>query len=221
MKDGKRKRGPKPRQSPETTKQLIIRAVGEILQEQGWQGLGVNKIAYRAGVDKKMIYWHFESYNNLLKTYIKSRDFWEPVLERFSSTEPLDATGLMDYISDVFQEQFSSFYNNVELQKMILWQITEPNPLLRVISDDREDLAEPIAKLTDSHFQDSDINFRAVLALIMGGIYYVIWHARTNKSKVCGIDINNERDRRALQKAIHQVIDAVWKLAETQRRDSS
>lgn len=39
------------------------------------KGLGVNMIALRAGVDKKMIYWNFERYNNLVKTYIENLDF--------------------------------------------------------------------------------------------------------------------------------------------------
>ncbi|RZK67637.1 MAG: hypothetical protein EOO92_24055 [Pedobacter sp.] len=157
-----------------------------------------------------MIYWYFNSYNNLVKTYINGRDFWRPVLDRSGSDEQLDEQELPDYISDIFQEQFNAFFNDPELQKMILWQVSEPNPLLREISDERESQADPIIKLTDAHFDGSNINFRAVLALMLGGIYYVVWHASTNRSKICGIDINDERDREALQKAIRQVIEAVW-----------
>ncbi|MEJ2901686.1 TetR/AcrR family transcriptional regulator [Pedobacter panaciterrae] len=209
---------PYKRRNPELTKQTLVDTVGQILTEQGYQGLGVNKIGYRAGVSKKMIYWYFDSYNDLIRAYIRARDFWRPVFERFGLAKPPKKEELPDYISDIFQEQFKSFYNNPELQKMILWQISEPNAMLRKISEEREAEAEPIAELTDSHFKDSDINFRAVLALVLGGIYYVVWHANTNKSKVCGIDINQERDREALQKAIRQVIHSVWKSAATEQK---
>jgi len=213
-----RKRPYKPR-DPEGTKQLLVNTVGVVLTQQGHQGLGLNKIALLAGVNKKMIYWYFSSYNNLLKTYIKGRDFWNPVFERFVSAKPPTTADLPAYISDIFQEQFTSFYNNPELQKMILWQVSEANPLLREISEEREAQAEPIAKLSDPHFSGSSINFRAVLALMLGGIYYVVWHASTNKSKICGIDINNERERAAFQKTIQQVIDAVWKATEAERKE--
>lgn len=212
------KKRPYKRRNPELTKQALVDTVGAILTEQGHQGLGVNKIGLRAGVSKKMIYWYFDSYNHLLKAYIQARDFWRPVFERFRLVKPPEQQELPDYISDIFQKQFNCFYDNPELQKMILWQISESNAVLRKISEEREAQAEPIVKLTDPHFQESDINFRAVLALMLGGIYYVVWHASTNKSKVCGIDINNERDRAALQKAIRQVIHAVWKSAGTDEK---
>ena len=208
------KKRPYKRRDPEATKQGLVDAVGKILAEHGHHGLGVNKIALIAGINKKMIYWYFNSYNNLIKTYISGRDFWKPVFERFKSTKPPKQPSVPAYISDIFSEQFNTFYDNPELQKMILWQVSESNPLLREVSEEREAQAEPIARLTDAHFKDSDINFRAVLALILGGIYYVIWHSKTNKSKVCGIDINEERERVAFQKAIRQVIDAVWKAAD-------
>ena len=213
-----RKRPYKPR-DPEATKKSLVDTVGIVLTQHGHQGLGVNKIALFAGVSKKMIYWYFSSYNNLLKAYIKGKDFWRPALNRFSSDEPPETQELPGYISDIFQDQFNTFFNDPELQKMILWQISESNPLLKEISDEREAQADPIIKLTDLHFHGSSINFRAVLALMLGGIYYVVWHANSNKSKICGIDINDERDRAALQKAIRQVIDAVWKAADTGQKE--
>ncbi|ETZ19180.1 TetR/AcrR family transcriptional regulator [Pedobacter sp. V48] len=213
----KARKRPYKRRDPEGTKQALLDAVSEILTEQGHHSLGVNRVALLAGVNKKMIYHYFSSYNNLLKNYIRGKDFWRPVLERFGSGNPPKTPELPAYISHIFQEQFSCFYNNPELQQMILWQICESHPLLREISDERETHADPIARLTDVHFNGSGINFRAVLALMLGGIYYVVWHANTNKSKICGIDINNERDRLALQKAIRQVIDAVWKAAESDK----
>ncbi|MFI5452194.1 TetR/AcrR family transcriptional regulator [Pedobacter sp. UC225_61] len=208
-----RQTGPYKSRDPEITKQLLVDTVGEILTEQGFQGLGVNKVGYRAGVNKKLIYWYFDSYNNLLKKYIWGRDFWKPVFDKFRLRKQPKAEEMGGYISDIFQEQFKCFFGNQELQNMILWQISEANPLLREISEEREKQAEPIANLTDPHFEGSDINFRAVLALVLGGIYYVVCHAKNNRSKVCGIDINNERDRVAFEKAIRQVIEAVWEKA--------
>lgn len=51
----------------------LIRAVGETLAEYGYQGLGLNKIALRAGVSKPMVYRYFGGLNGLLKAYIEVR----------------------------------------------------------------------------------------------------------------------------------------------------
>lgn len=212
-----KQRGPYKSRDPEITKQLLVDTVGQILTEKGYQGLGVNRIAGQAGVHKKLIYWYFSSYNNLLKTYINGRDFWKPVFEKFNGLQQPEEVELPGYISSIFELQFQHFLDNPEMQKLIQWQVSESHPLLKEISDDREAKGDPIARLTDPHFEDTGINFRAVLALVLGGIYYVVWHAGTNKSKVCGIDINDEKDKADFEKAIGQVITAIWKLAENQR----
>ncbi|WP_316818410.1 TetR/AcrR family transcriptional regulator [Pedobacter nyackensis] len=195
------------------TRQMLIDAVGDILREDGWRGLGVNKIAFRAGVDKKMIYWYFQSYNNLLRTYIKSKDFWIPVFEKFQSEGAELDQELPDFIRSIFTELFNVFYTEPEMQTFIHWQISDSRPVLREISEEREFQGAKIAAMTDPHFKGTGFNFRAVLALILGGVYYVVWHAKMNQTSVCGIDINVEKDRLDLIRSIGQIIDLVWDAA--------
>lgn len=209
-----RRRGPRPKLSDETSKELLVRAVGEILQEEGWQGLGVNKVAFRAGVDKKMIYWCFESYNNLLKTYLKSQDFWEPVFSAFAVSPPVADSEIPKFITSVLQYQFQAFFEDSVMQTLVHWQISEPNSVLKEVSEEREVNGSKIAALADPHFARSAINFRAVLALMVGGVYYVVWHAKNNGSTVCGIDINKNQDREDLVRSLGQLIDLVWDAAE-------
>jgi AcrR family transcriptional regulator len=209
----RKKRGPNRSRNPEVTRQMLVDAVGDILREDGWRGLGVNKIAIRAGVDKKMIYWYFSSYNNLLKTYIKSKDFWMPVFEKFQSEGAELDQELPDFIRSIFMELFNVFYTEPEMQTFIHWQISDSRPVLREISEEREFQGAKIAAMTDPHFKGTGFNFRAVLALILGGVYYVVWHAKMNQTSVCGIDINVEKDRLDLIRSIGQIIDLVWDAA--------
>ncbi|WEK20421.1 MAG: TetR/AcrR family transcriptional regulator [Candidatus Pedobacter colombiensis] len=199
---------------PEAVKQALLDAVGAILKENGHQGLGVNRVSLRAHINKGLIYWYYTSYNHLVKTYIKGKDFWRPIFEKFQLREPPKEEELPGYITAIFQEQFQCFFGDKEMQKLILWQVSEPNPLLKEVSDERELEGAKIMALTDPHFKDSEIDFRSVVGLVLGGIYNMVWHASNNKSTVIGIDINNERDREKFRKAIGHVITAVWKLAE-------
>lgn len=209
-----RRRGPRNKLSSETTQELLLRAVGEILEEDGWQGLGVNKIALRAGVDKKMIYYGFESYNNLIKTYIKSHDFWEPVFRDFEINPVPGHSEIPKFITSIFEHQFNSFFADRIMQSLIHWQISEPNAILKDISEEREVNGSKIAALTDPHFQGSGFNFRAILAIMLGGVYFIVWHARRNGTTVCGIDINKNDDREEVVRSLGQLIDLVWLAAE-------
>jgi len=81
---------------------------------------------------------------------------------------------------------------------------------MKSVSDQREEEGEKVLKMTDPFFAGSDINFRALIALLLGGIYYIVLHGETNKSTVSGIDINLEKDRKAISETIRQVISWAW-----------
>lgn len=102
----------------------------------------------------------------------------------------------LDYHPFSLTEQEISFFKCI-IPDFYQWQIyfselymieenisfAESHPLLKEISYERESQGEPIVKLTDPHFKDSAITFRAVLALVLGGIYYVVWQSEAIKVK--------------------------------------
>lgn len=214
----RKRRGRYPLRNREATKALLIESVGEILKERGYMGLSVTNIAKRARVDKKNIYNYFGSYDGLIKEYIMSKDFWQPVFEKFELSEISGGEDLRDFLVGVFQEQFRYFFSNEEMQKFIFWQVATPNQLLSEISAEREFHGEEIAKLTDPHFEGSGISLRAVLAMILGGIYYIVWHSRNNKSVVIGIDVNDPFQREEFIRTIGQIIEIVWEAAGKSRK---
>lgn len=191
----------------------LIAAVGEILREQGYTGLGINKVALRAGVSKELIYRYFDGMNNLLKTYINGKDYWLPLLEKLNHEEIREDGDILKLFTGLLQEQFRFFYEEKEMQKFILWQISEVNTLMRSISEKRETEGAKLLALTNRHFRGSGISIRAVIALLLGGIYYVVLHAHNNKSTVAGIDANQEADRQEVLKAIAQILSWAWEKA--------
>ncbi|MES2378414.1 MAG: TetR/AcrR family transcriptional regulator [Bacteroidota bacterium] len=194
------------------TMQRLINAVGEVLKEKGYTELGINKIALTAGVSKELIYRYFGSLNNLLKAYISRGDYWQPLLKDLNET-PLDENHTLQLFTDLLQNQFRFFFKEKEMQGFILWQISEYNSVLRSISEDRESEGAKLLALTNNHFKDSGINIRAVMALLLGGIYYVVLHAEHNKSTVAGIDANEEKDRDDILSTIGQILGWAWDAA--------
>lgn len=208
----------KPRDKEETSR-LLLQAVGDIIRESGYLGLGVNKVAFRAGVHKKNIYTIFGSYDILLRTYIRSKDFWTPVFEKFHLSDSPNGDQIQDYIRETFQEQFKYFFSEKEMQAFIHWQVSDSKSVLRQISEERESQGAKIAAQADDHFNGTGISMRSVLALILGGIYYIVWHADKNKSVVCGLDINEERQREELIETIGMIVDWTWEAAARNRNE--
>ena len=51
------------------TEQHLTDAVGKIIREEGFKGLGINRIAKEAGCDKVLIYRYFGSMDGLIEGF--------------------------------------------------------------------------------------------------------------------------------------------------------
>ena len=69
------------RRNKEQTKHSLVNAVGTVLSESGFSGLGVNAVAKAAGVDKVLIYRYFGSFDALCLAFAQSSDFWPSIEE--------------------------------------------------------------------------------------------------------------------------------------------
>lgn len=205
----------KPRRSKdkELAKLELIFAVGEIIRTKGYTGLGVNKIAKQAGLHKKLIYRYFGTVDNLIEQYVVEKDFWMIISEELRNKAAAESEiDLEDLISSMLEEQFHFFLKEEEMQELILWELSGKSPLMNSISNAREEMAEKILKLTDEHFKNSEINFRALSALLTAGIYYIVLHSRV--STFCGLDIRKTEDREEILKTVKLVIHRAFEYAK-------
>jgi AcrR family transcriptional regulator len=199
---------PKQIKNKELTKRKLIDAVGEIFRKEGHTGLGVNKVAKQAGVTKKLIYDYFErDFDNLVEAYILETDYWMAFSDQVQ--ELIDRRSYTDsqkLITDILQNQFRYFFLDKQMQKLILWEVSTNSPLMRSIHNARESMGQTLLELTDAHFAGTGVNFRAVAALLVGGIYYTILHTRFNGGIFSDIDIATEEGRNEMLKAIEMIV---------------
>lgn len=192
----------------ELTMKKLILSVGTIIRNKGYNGLGVNAIAKEAGVDKKLIYRYFGDVNKLIETYVIEKDYWlspdQQVEDALQAITKKDDLAFM--ISSILEKQFDFFYDADEMQKLILWQISERVDLLNSICKVREEFGEKVFEKSDKFLKNSNVNFRAISALLVGGIYFMVLHAKKNDSLACSIDINSSEGRKEIIRAIRQIV---------------
>jgi AcrR family transcriptional regulator len=192
----------------EQTRRKLIQAVGDILKSDGYNGLGVNKIAKRAGVNKKLIYRYFGSVNYLIEAYVIENDYWMAFSNRVQDLIDQNSySGSQSLVTDILQNQFRFFLSDTDMQTLIQWEISGESSLMRSIHNVRESMGQEFLRLTDEHFNGTGVNFRAVAALLVGGIYYTVLHTRFNGDMVCDININSDEGRSDIIKAIRQIVD--------------
>ncbi|SDC06437.1 transcriptional regulator, TetR family [Niabella drilacis] len=197
--------------------QKLLHSVGAILQKDGYKALKASNIAAHAKLDKKLIYNYFGSLGGLIDAYLKKNDFWKRT--EFLATEKEPLTDLdADTIMSILKGQFEFLEHSVEMQNIILWELCEMNPLLQAILEEREQFGEQLLKLSDPYFKNTSVNFRAINALLVSAIYYIVLHSRYNTNTICGIHSTTRKGKEQLLGSIRQIIDWCYREAAEQQR---
>lgn len=197
-----------PLRNKERSKQKFLTAVGKILRTKGFSALKVNEIAKTAGLDKKLIYDYFGGTDQLIDEYIQSRDFWSNV----KSEENMDITdGGRAFSKAMLTSQFDYVYKDKELQKIILLGITENRSSLKRLAEKREEEGDLLFKnICDPFFGAQSARYRAIVALLVSGIYYLDIYASTNSQTFCGLDLSSKEGRTEIEDALSFIIDQAY-----------
>lgn len=189
----------------------LIDAVAFIFKNEGYAGLGVNKVAKLAEVHKKLIYRYFGSFERLVEAYVVETDYWMRFADHLRELKiPEDANGMHRLLSQVLKNQYLYFQQDKEMQQLILWELSAKSDLMRSIHNTREGMGKQFLEMSDPFLQNKKVNFRAIAALLVGGIYYMILHKRFNGGMFSDVDLNSESGKRDILDAIEQVVGMVF-----------
>lgn len=203
----------------ERTKQKLLEAVGKILRTKGFESLNVSTIAKAAGVDRKLIYVYFDNLDNLVETYIKNNDYWQSFTETLQDLLAINRKDYGEQISTFIpQLQFEYLLKSKEVQKIILWDLSQKNQVLKTNSLKRENILSSIFEISDPLFKNTEIDFRAIQALIIGGIYYLTLQSVSNGIPFCEIDINKEIDKLRINKTIEFLMKLLYREGIQQKK---
>jgi len=196
----------------EQSKRKLINAVAEVFKNEGYTGLGVNKIARLAGTDKKLIYRYFGSFERLVEAYVVETDYWMRFVDQLNELKvPENMAEMKRLLGYVLKNQFLYFYEDKEMQQLIFWELAAKSDLMRSIHQTREVRGQQLLEMTDRYLEKEKVNFRAIAALLVGGIYYMILHTRNNGSMFSDIDLSKPDGRHDILNAIDVILEMTFR----------
>ncbi|RXK85988.1 TetR/AcrR family transcriptional regulator [Filimonas effusa] len=191
------------------SRQKFMDAVEEILITKGVAGLKVNDIAKVAGLDKKLIYKYFGGADQLIDAYILSKDFWSNV--KGEKVPPSIGDGGHKFVEQMLLSQFDYVFRDSAFQKVLLWRLTEKRDVLQKLTDAQEANGEVLLQdITDPHFGDQWARFRAIMAILISGAYYLNLYGAVNGSTFCGINVNEESGRAEIKEAFSFLLKSTY-----------
>lgn len=190
------------------TKEKLIKAVEQVLAKEGFKGLGVNKVAKFAGVDKVLVYRYFGGLPELLSEYSRTVDFW-PTVEELIGPNP-DRVKKMpadEQVAEFFKSFLSALRKRPLTQDILAWELLERNELTIQLEDIRIktvlEYFECLDKIPD------DENLTAIVVLMGGAINHLLVKSRITSS-VGGIDLESEKGWNRINKGIDLLLKGIF-----------
>ena len=103
----------------QTTEMNLIKAVDELIEENGFEGFGINAVAAKAGVSKMLIYRYFNSLDGLIAAYIQQHDYWINFDEQLPDEEHIG-----EFIKEIFKRQIAMLRQSYTLRRLYRWELT-------------------------------------------------------------------------------------------------
>lgn len=187
----------------QATEQILVDAVGELIEESGFENLGINAVAAKAGVSKMLIYRYFNSLDGLIAAYVQQNDYWINFSEQLPDEEHVG-----EFIKRIFKKQIEMLRSDYTLRRLFRWELVSNNKLVQELREKREAkgvwLVDAVSRLTQHPQRET----AAVASLVTAAINYLVL-LEENCQEFNGIRIQEEKGWRELEDGINLLID-LW-----------
>lgn len=180
----------------------ILDAVALLVKEVGFSKITLPAIAQTANINISVIYRHFGTLDNLLDKYTHKFDYW---LNNILEANPAKETDTPSVILQDMAERFiKSLSKDKEMQQLMIWELSEDNKSTRKSAQQRDLTVEKAIPIYEKFLTNANINPRAVLAIIVAGMYYII--LRKKRSTFCSIDFSTKQGKQLLADTMVKII---------------
>jgi AcrR family transcriptional regulator len=198
---------PKRRKSRIKTELNILNALEEILTSQGFDGLGINAVAQRAGVSKELIYRYFGGLEGLILAWVEERDYWS--MKRIDSAHELlsdSSAGLKTMLRQSLKTFLEDLRAKPQVQEIRRWEVGSRNPLAQRIARRREEAG---IRLLSRMPKDPDHDVSAIHGILQAGLCYLVLRS-TVLETYSGVSLRTPAGWQRFERAIDQILDAVF-----------
>ena len=173
------------KRDPEGTREAILEAAGQILAQDGKEGVSVAQVALRAGVNRGTAYQHFQTREQLIEataTWVSEKlyraVFGDPAVARAQPVETVNVEAVTEHLAEFAME-------NPEIGRVWLFELlTSRRP-----ADDPfwQQYASNFERFTKTDFAQPGVDSEvAAVLMIAGSFLWPVWaraHSRTAKER--------------------------------------
>ena len=188
-------------------KRLLI-AVSQIIENEGFSKIGVNKIAKQAKCDKVLIYRYFGGLEGLLAAWAKDNDFYTLAYQAYSErvTKAESSEDIIKLTQTVLLKQLNFLRTNKLMQELLAWELSG-NSTFRSIQDERERNGFKLQEELEKKLGKESKDVRMFITILIASINYIVLATRQYRI-FNGIDFSNPEAWELSKQTIYKYIRA-------------
>lgn len=208
----------KPSRNKELTKERIMTAVEEILAREGYQALGINRIARDAGVGKVLIYRYFGGLEGVLDAYSETDRFWPSIEEiRGLPTPEFELLTLRERIKVVFHNFRQALKRRPHTIAIYAWEMVEKSDISKQLVAVRTQSSINLVREMLGASRPSSRNFEhEITAMLAAGLLHLTIREHF-ETPFAGLKLQEEETWNRLEAALDQIFHGLEVLKAQQR----
>ncbi|WP_418990610.1 TetR/AcrR family transcriptional regulator [Alistipes sp.] len=152
----------------EATERLLLKTAGEMIRREGFERLGVNALAERAGVSKMLIYRYFGSLEGLLAAYVRRHDFWINLPRELPERDELPR-----FLIRLFCERIEQLRADPTLRRLYRWELSADNELVAELRRQREEAGMELVRAVSRISGHSEPRVAVLAAMLTASVTYL------------------------------------------------
>jgi AcrR family transcriptional regulator len=190
------------------TEAAIVAAAREVLAGEGFQGLGVNAVARRAGCDKQLIYRYFGGLDGLVDAIGADLAAW--LDERLADPDAAPPQSYAELAERLALRFLDALRANVLVQRIAAWEIAAPSPLLARLTAARgAALGRWMARARGDLAPPPGVDAPAVNALVVAAVQQLALAAAAAGS-FSGLPLQSEADWDRVRAAVRTLVRGAY-----------
>jgi AcrR family transcriptional regulator len=190
----------------DATESRLITAVGQMIEENGFEKIGINAVAAKSGVSKILIYRYFGSMDGLVTAYIRRNDFWLNFPDDFPQKEEIPM-----FLKKVFHQMACQLRHSPMLKRLYRWELSASNNITEVVRRQREAAGNQIISNISKIMQCKPEDLAAIATIITSSITYLAM-LEDNCNIYNGIELDDDKGWQQITTGIDMIIDNTYNL---------
>lgn len=198
------------RRTQQAIERDVLKAVEELIEEVGFNNVTLTGVAERAQIEPAVFYRRYANLEELFDHYTHKYDYW---LANLAGQMPGNLNE-EETLKWVMQNLIQALWNNKGMQQLLIWELSDDNPITRRTAGLREMINDSLIQLLEYKFKDCQIDINPIAATIISGIYYLILHRK--RSSFCRVNFNTRSGKERLKTGIDQLATLLFDFANQQ-----